>query len=140
MLLQAAASVKAYGVVDWALSNAGKLRLAIGTDTIPNMMRKLAAAGADETELERLYGLEKSIRGTNTSLGMSVTCTLVSIAPLLLPSSAGSGFNELSKAYKKAGDVQALKDLLAAAERDGINLKPGLLEDLHAWILKRSGE
>ena len=54
---------------DWVLANAETLRITVGRDTVPHMMRKLAAVGADTQELERLYRLEKDLRGSYSGSG-----------------------------------------------------------------------
>ena len=55
---------------DWVIGKAAILRVTIGNDTVPNMMRKLAAVGAEVKEIERLYALEREVRGKNSHAGM----------------------------------------------------------------------
>ena len=66
---QACAIVGAYHACDWVLDNAEELRVSVGKNTIPSMMRKVAGSGADLPKVERLYRLEKSRRGSSTNAG-----------------------------------------------------------------------
>ena len=51
------------------IKNSSMLKVTVGNDTIPNMLRKVAAGGADIIELQRLYSLEKTTRGSNSNAG-----------------------------------------------------------------------
>ena len=71
-MMQACAMVGEYHACDWVLDNAEELRVTVGNDTIPSMMRKVAGSGADLPEVERLYRLEKPLRGSNSNAGRGV--------------------------------------------------------------------
>mmetsp|Transcript_25197 Transcript_25197/g.54767 ORF Transcript_25197/g.54767 Transcript_25197/m.54767 type:complete len:184 (-) Transcript_25197:136-687(-) len=114
-LVQCASAVGADHVCEWVLEHREALRLTVNKDTLPNMMRKVAAAGGGVTQLERLYALEQSVMGRNTH----------------------GGVYELSRAYKRAGSVSQLSALLAAALAAGVELKPDFVEDTKAWLSKR---
>ena len=60
----------AYHICAALVTSAPELRLTVGKDFIPNMMRKLSAAGAGPEPLEELYELEKRVQGANSHAGM----------------------------------------------------------------------
>ncbi len=113
--LQASAAVGATHVGDWALENSKQLRMTVGADTVPNLMRKYARAGAKDDEIERLYRLEASVRGANSH----------------------SGFYELSKVFKRSGSVARLQQLLTQAAETGVEVKEAVREDVEQWLAKR---
>lgn len=60
---QASAGVGATNAGDWAIENAKQLRMTVGPDTVPNLMRKYARAGARDDEVSPAVGGRKKEEG-----------------------------------------------------------------------------
>lgn len=115
-LVKAAAAVRAYHVTDWVLEHRSTLRFTISNDTFPHLLRKLASAQADTNEMERVYDMEKTVRGRNSH----------------------AGFYELSRVYKRNKDISKLQALLSTATSEAVQVKPEIVEDINLWLRKHA--
>ena len=68
---QVAGQVGAYHLCEALVEAAPQLRLTLGKDFVPNMMRKMSAAGAGPQQMEELYALERKVMGANTHAGVA---------------------------------------------------------------------
>lgn len=88
-VLQAAAAVGAFSVVHELINSAAELQLNTNAkDFASGIMRKLGGAGAPSSELEKLFVMERELRGTvcctMTSTVRTIYSTLHTAYPVML--------------------------------------------------------
>ncbi|KAF5829086.1 hypothetical protein DUNSADRAFT_16599 [Dunaliella salina] len=116
-LVEVGASVGAPELAECVIQPAlaQELRLNLKSkDFVATIMRKVSA-GAPTELLQRLYQAEHSMRGTNTHMAA----------------------HELSRRYRKEGNVAGVQQLLLQAQSGDAALKEKLQEDLAIWLQKR---
>ena len=110
-----AGQTAAYGIIDKLIENGDALRINTrSSDFIPSAMRKWGS-NDDMDQLERLYEIEKDLRGANSSASLY----------------------ELFKAYRRSGRVDKIVDLLPRAQKEGVELKQEFVDEVNKWLAKR---
>mmetsp|Transcript_12739 Transcript_12739/g.34734 ORF Transcript_12739/g.34734 Transcript_12739/m.34734 type:complete len:288 (-) Transcript_12739:276-1139(-) len=116
-LVEVGASVGAPELAEYVIQPvlAQELRLNLKSkDFVATIMRKVSA-GAPTELLQRLYQTEHDMRGTNTHMAA----------------------HELSRRYRKDGNVAGVQQLLLQAQSGDATLKEKLQEDLAVWLQKK---
>jgi hypothetical protein len=116
-LIATAGRVGAYEVIDRLIEQGNELRINIkSADFIPSAMRKWSSSNVDLDQLERLFEMEKDLRGINSS----------------------SACYELFRAYRRAGNVGKVHDLISRVKQEGLVLKPDVEDEIEKWLEKKS--
>lgn len=115
-LIATAGRVRAYGIIDRLIEHGEELRINTkSAEFIASAMRKWGS-NVDVDQLERLFDIEKTLRGFNSS----------------------SACYELFRAYRRAGSVGKVNDLISRVRQDGLELKQDLKDEIQKWLEKKN--